>query len=80
MRMTRRHLLLAAPGILPACASIGPATIVRDQRDYTDVIADAAMRQVLGAVVRLRYADHVAFLDVGQVVAGYQLHPVAGPG
>ena len=73
MKLDRRLFLCAVPGILSGCASIGPSTIVRDQRDYTDAIADAAKRQVLGAVVRLRYADHVAFLDVGQVVAGYQI-------
>ena len=46
---------------------------MRDQRDDTDAIADAAKRQLLGAVVKLRYADRVAFLDVGQVVAGHQI-------
>lgn len=80
MKLNRRILLAALPAALSACASIGPSTIVRDQRDYTDAIADAAKRQVLGAVVRLRYADHVAFLDIGQVVAGYQFEGVVGTG
>ncbi|WP_027134214.1 hypothetical protein [Geminicoccus roseus] len=80
MKLARRTFLAALPGLLSACASIGPSTIVRDQRDYTDAIADAAKRQVLGAVVRLRYADHVAFLDIGQVVAGYQVEGSVGTG
>lgn len=80
MKIGRRTLLAALPGALSACASIGPSTIVRDQRNYTDAIADAAKRQVLGAVVRLRYADHVAFVDVGQVVSGYQFEGAFGTG
>jgi hypothetical protein len=80
MKLVRRSFLTALPGLVAGCASVGPSTIVRDHRDYTDAIADAAKRQVLGAVVRLRYADHVAFLDVGQVVAGYQIEGVLGTG
>ncbi|HWL67190.1 MAG TPA: hypothetical protein VNS22_02275 [Geminicoccus sp.] len=80
MKLARRSLLATLPGLLSACASIGPLTIVRDQRDYTEAIADAAKRQVLGAVVRLRYGDHVSFLDIGSVVAGYQFETGIGTG
>lgn len=80
MKLVRRFFLAGLPGLLSACASIGPLTIVRDQRDYTEAIADAAKRQVLGSVVRLRYGDHVSFLDIGSVVAGYQFEGGLGTG
>jgi hypothetical protein len=80
MAPTRRSFLAATPLLLSGCVSIGSATLARDQRQYSEAIATAAKRQILSTVVRLRYADHVAFLDVGQIVTGYQLEASLGTG
>ena len=69
-----RLLFLAAIGLAVAgCASIGPATIVRDRVDYSDSIADSWKRQTLANILRLRYMDTPIFLDVSSVVASYGL-------
>ena len=53
------------------CASIGPASIVRDRFDYSDSIGDSWKRQALTNILRLRYMDTPIFLDVSSVVASY---------
>ncbi len=75
--MDRRLVRLLFPAAIAlavaGCASIGPASIVRDRVDYSDSIADSWKRQALTNVVRLRYMDTPIFLDVSSVVASYGL-------
>jgi hypothetical protein len=61
-----------------ACASIGPATVQRDRVDDASSLGDSWKEQTLLNIVKLRYGDLPIFLEVTQVVAGYQLQSTIG--
>ncbi len=65
-------LCLVLPGPV-GCSSIGPATLGRDRLDYAAALADAAKRETLLNIVKLRYADALSLVTVSQLVAGYTL-------
>src|SRR5277367_2670228 len=68
---------LMAP-VTVACNSIGPPTVTRDRSDYGAAIGDSWKQQTLLNIVKLRYGDMPIFLEVGQVIAGYQLQSAIG--
>ncbi len=58
---------------LSACGGIGPSTVARDRFDYVSAISDSWKQQLLLNIVKMRYADNPVFMDVGQVISGYEL-------
>jgi hypothetical protein len=74
---------LAAAAIaasVSACGSIGPRTVARDRIDYVSSIGTSWKQQTLLNIVKLRYGDVPIFLEITQVVAGYQIERTVGAG
>jgi hypothetical protein len=76
MRGLRVALCLGLLG-LAGCTSLGPATIRGDRNDFAEAITDAAKRETLLNIVKLRYADTPGLVSVSQLVAGYSLNASA---
>src|SRR6476620_6990844 len=64
--------------LVAACTSIGPGTVPHDRIDYASSIGNSWKEQTLLNIVKLRYADLPVFLEVAQVIAGYQLQSTIG--
>jgi len=73
---TAATLVLAGVG----CSSIGPRTVARDRADYSVSISESWKRQTLLNIVKLRYLDPPIFVDVANIVSGYQLQMGASMG
>lgn len=65
---------------ISACGSVGPQSVPRDRIDYASAIGDSWKQQTLLNIVKLRYGDLPVFLDVQQVIAGYQFNSTATAG
>src|SRR5689334_8054788 len=75
----RRSVLVSALLLATsAYSSVGPATVSRDRVDYASSIANSWKEQTLLNIVKLRYADMPIFLEVAQIVAGYQIQSTIG--
>ncbi len=66
--------------LLTGCTSIGPGTVPQDRISYATSIGNSWKEQTLLNIVKLRYADMPVFLEVSQVIAGYQLQSTIGAG
>jgi hypothetical protein len=64
--------------LVTACSSIGPGTVPHDRIDYASAIGNSWKEQTLLNIVKLRYGDMPIFLEVAQVIAGYQLQSAIG--
>ena len=76
--MFRKVAVAAMTFSAVACSSIGPATVPHDRIDYGSAIGNSWKEQTLLNIVKLRYADMPIFLEVSQVIAGYQLQSAIG--
>jgi len=76
--MPRRLAAAVLTSLLSACTSIGPGTVPHDRSDYASAIGNSWKEQTLLNIVKLRYADMPIFLEVAQVIAGYQLQSAIG--
>jgi hypothetical protein len=66
--------------ITMACGSIGPTTVNRDRFDYITAISESWKQQTLLNIVKLRYADVPVFMEVGQVISGYEIEGTVSAG
>lgn len=73
-------ILLLCSSMLDGCGSIGPTTVNRDRFDYITAISESWKQQTLLNIVRLRYADVPIFMEVGQVISGYELEGTLSAG
>ncbi len=55
------------------CRSIGPSTVQRDRLHYSAAVAESWKEQLLLNIVKTRYGDAPAFLEVSSLVSGYSL-------
>lgn len=55
------------------CVSVGPKTIPHARYDYNEAMTRSFKEQLLLNLVRLRYRDVPLFLEVGSIVAQYEL-------
>ena len=77
IRASSRHrcsavALLLACLPLGGCFGIGPERLSRDEIDFSRALAISDNQQTLLNIVRLRYAEAPTFLDLTQVISGYQ--------
>jgi hypothetical protein len=76
--MPRRFAAAVLTSLVAACTGIGPGTVPHDRIDYASAIGNSWKEQTLLNIVKLRYADMPIFLEVAQVIAGYQLQSAIG--
>jgi len=85
MSLMPSEMTRTAPGVMAGllvlsqtgCRSIGPASVPRDRAEYSSAISESWKRQTLLNIVKLRYLDPPIFVDVANIVSGYQVQ-VAG--
>jgi len=65
--------LLAVLAILPGCSSVGPGRMLQDRTDYNASFTESWKRQILLNIVKIRYAEPIFFMEVGDIVAGYTM-------
>lgn len=79
-RLVRPFAVMAVAAMACACSSIGPSTVARDRIDYETAIGDSWKKQTLLNIVKLRYGDFPVFMEIAQVIAGYQLQTTVAAG
>ena len=72
MRRCRSAFVLLTCLPLSGCLGIGAERLSRDEIDFSRALAISDNQQTLLNIVRLRYAEAPTFLDLTQVISGYQ--------
>ena len=72
--------MLLFSAITSGCGSIGPKAVNRDRFDYITAISESWKQQTLLNIVKLRYMDVPVFMEVGQVISGYELESTVSAG
>jgi hypothetical protein len=81
MRRNSAFLAAAATALMVGgCSSIDPGTVPRDRSDYSAALGDSWKQQTLLNIVKLRYGDFPIFMEISQVIAGYQVQTTAAAG
>lgn len=82
LSLTMRAVLVAAlaASATAGCSSLGPGTVTRDRSDYGSAIGGSWKQQTLLNIVKLRYGDFPIFMEITQVIAGYQLQTTVAAG
>ncbi|WP_244848791.1 hypothetical protein [Caballeronia sp. SL2Y3] len=70
--------LLSATFLAAGCSGIGPTRLKADQVDYARALGDAQKREILAAIVGLRFADAPSFLTVSSIIAAYTFDATGG--
>ncbi len=55
------------------CADFGAQRLAQDQLGYSRALLDSDKERTLLNTIRIRFADTPTFLDVTQIISGYQL-------
>ena len=63
--------MLVCLALAPGCIHVPAQSVATDRFDYGQSLSDSWKEQTLANVVRLRYADAPAFLEVTSVINGY---------
>jgi hypothetical protein len=79
-RTSARIACALAAFAVSACATVGPPTVERDRLDYGTAIGESWKQQTLLNIVKLRYGDMPVFLEIAQVIAGYQIESTISGG
>ena len=66
-------MLLAVGQLLCGCFSLGPQRLAHDEIEYSRALAESERQQTLLNIVRLRYGESPTFIDLTQIISGYQL-------
>jgi hypothetical protein len=77
-RKTLSIAVLCASFLAAGCAGIGPSRLKADQVDYSRALGDAKKREILAAIVGLRFADSPSFLTVSSIIAAYTFDATGG--
>jgi hypothetical protein len=67
------HLLCTAllSSCLLACTSIGPRTVPPDRAGYGDALSQSSKEQLLTNMIRLRYVEAPAFVEISSIIDQY---------
>jgi hypothetical protein len=73
MKVRRAGIAVVLVALLAGCASYGPSSMPEDRLAYTLAVARSLEEQLLLNIVRTRYGEAPTFVDVSQIVAGYEI-------